>query len=261
MPVYFEGGNILTGDDFFFLGADHAVDTFIDLGELLVPDKNLSAKKCLSQLYQHHLDKDRALYLIGTMLQLPAERVSTFSRNGEEWQEVLYLKNREGTVQPIFHIDMFLTLAGRNEEGKYQVLVGDPRMAAELLGNNSADLATPEAFDDIARLISKLGFEVTRNPLPLTYVDDEEERVRKWYFATYNNALVEIKNHDEKTVWLPSYGHGNWQELQETDRANEALWQRLGLNVVMLDDLHPFAECSGSVHCIKKYIRREEVPE
>ncbi|ARS34696.1 hypothetical protein [Pontibacter actiniarum] len=149
-----------------------------------MPDKNLSAKKCLSQLYQHHLDKDRTLYLIGTTLQLPAERVSTFSRNGEEWQEVLYLKNREGTVQPIFHIDMFLTLAGRNEEGKYQVLVGDPRMAAKLLGNNSADLATPEAFDDIARLISKLGFEVIRNPLPLTYVDDEEERVRKWYFAT-----------------------------------------------------------------------------
>ncbi|ARS34697.1 hypothetical protein [Pontibacter actiniarum] len=73
--------------------------------------------------------------------------------------------------------------------------------------------------------------------------------------------LVEIKNHDEKTVWLPSYGHGNWQELQETDRDNEALWQRLGFNAVMLGDFHPFAESSGSVHCIKKYIRREEVPE
>ncbi|MDX5483184.1 MAG: hypothetical protein LPK07_16005 [Hymenobacteraceae bacterium] len=255
VPVYFEGGNILVGDDFFFLGANYAVDTFHDLGELLVQDRDLNARKVITALYQQYLDQERTLYLIGSSLQLPAEEERSLTLNGEQWKERLYVKNSEGTVQPIFHIDMFITLAGRNGEGKYQVLVGDPRMASGLLGNNTCTWATTEAFDDIAETLRKLGFEVIRNPLPLTYVDDENQKVRKWYFATSNNALVEVQE-GKKTVWLPSYGHGNWQELRLTDDKNREIWESLGFEVVMLEDFHPFAEFSGATHCIKKYLRR-----
>lgn len=256
VPVYFEGGNLLVGDDFFFLGANYAVDTFYDFAKLLVQDKDLHLKKAMTQVYQQYLDKGRILYFISTNIQLPVEQVRSFNRNGEEWKEVLHLKNGAGTVQPIFHIDMFITLAGRNEDGKYQVLVGDPKMASELLGDNHAIWTIPEAFDDIAALLTRLRFEVIRNPLPLTYVDDEQEKVRKWYFATYNNALVEIKGEADKTVWLPTYGYGCWQELKHTDEENKTIWQHLGFKVVMLEDFHPFAEYSGAVHCIKKYMRR-----
>jgi len=256
VPIYFEGGNILVGDNFFFLGADAAVHTFYDLGQLLVQDKNLNAKKGVTELYQKYLDRERTLFFVGTTLQLPAEQKRTFTYQGETWTEVLYLKNGEGTVQPVFHIDMFITLAGRNQRGKYQVLVGDPRMAAELTGNQNTALANPEAFDEVAQTLCRLGFEVIRNPLPLTYVDDEAEKLRKWYFASYNNALVEIKTGEEKTVWLPSYGYGNWEELQRTDAENRTIWQRLGFQVIMLEDMHPFAEYAGATHCIKKYLRK-----
>ncbi|WP_266205105.1 hypothetical protein [Pontibacter kalidii] len=258
VPVYFEGGNVLVGDDFFLLGANYAVDTCLHLSEQLLSDKGLKLKKAITELYQQYLDKDRILYLVGSTLQLPAEQKRRFTRNGEEWEELLYMRNKEGSVQPVFHIDMFLTLAGRNENGKYRVLVGDPRMASDLLHNKYAALATPEAFDEIAALLTRLKFEVIRNPLPLVYVDDEQRRVRKWYYATYNNALVEVRSAQERTVWLPSYGHGNWPELQRTDEENKAIWEQLGFRVILLGDFHPFAAFAGSVHCIKKYVEREE---
>lgn len=256
VPVYFEGGNVLVGDDFFLLGANYGVDTFLDLRYMLQGEGN-HLKKKLTELYQQYLDRDRILYLICTTLQLPAEQERLIKLNGEDWKEILYARNTEGTVQPIFHIDMFLTLAGRNAQGKYHVLVGDPRVASRMLGNNFDDLATPEAFDEIAELLERLKFEVIRNPLPLVYVDDAQEKVRKWYYASYNNALVEVNSQEEKTVWLPTYGHGNWQELQQVDQRNKEIWEGLGFTVILLEDYHPLAEFAGSVHCITKYVERE----
>jgi hypothetical protein len=256
VPLYFEAGNILVGDNFFFLGTDHAVDTFTDLNELVPQTSNFSSGKVLAEPFQRHLDLERTLFFIGSALKVPAEQKRPFWKEGKEWTEIIYQKNREGTAQPISQISMFLTLAGRNKEGKYRVLVGDPYRASELLNNRYDILATPEVFDNIAETLTRLGFEVIRNPLPLVYVDDEERRVRKWYYASYNNVLVQIAGDNEKTVWLPSYGHGNWQELEATDRENAAIWQKLGFKVIMLGDCHPFAAHSGTIQLIKQYIRR-----
>ncbi|MFD2247348.1 hypothetical protein [Pontibacter ruber] len=256
VPLYYEGGNILIGDDFFLMGADYAVDTLLDLNGVQGSLLETSALDALTRLYKKYLDKDRKLYFIGSSLIIPSERNRTFTHDGQEWTETIYTKNGEGTVQPMFHIDKFITLAGRNKAGKYQVLVGDTRMADELLGTSTARLSMYDVFDDIAELLSGLGFEVYRNPLPITYVDDEEERVRKWYFATSNNAVVEIRNKQEKTVWLPTYGHGDWEDLKKTDDENKRIWEELGFKVVQLEDFHPFVENSGALHCIKKYLKR-----
>ena len=94
-----------------------------------------------------------------------------------------------------------------------------------------------------------------RNPLPLVYVDDAEARSRYWYFATANNALVEITD-DRRRVWLPAYGFGAWTDLSATDRANVEVWRKLGFEATLLADFHPFAENLGAVHCIKKYLSR-----
>lgn len=256
VPLYFESGNILVGDEFFLLGADHAVDTFLDLNELVPQTKTLSAGKALIEPFQRYLDQDRALFFIGSALQIPAERKRAFYLNGEKWTEVIYHRNKEGTAQPMSYLNLFLSLAGRNGDGRYRVLVGDPHMASELLGNVTTELAMPEVFDDISEVLEHLGFDVIRNPLPLIYVDDEEERVRTWYFASYNNALVEIKGEEDRTVWLPTFGHGSWQELEVTDRENEAIWQRLGFHVIRLGDHHAFAAYTGAIQLVNRHIRK-----
>lgn len=255
-PLYFEGGNLLIGDDFFLMGADYIVDSMLDLSGVLLPEDGTLATEQLAKLFKRYLDSERRFLQVGSLLYVPQEADQDFELNGETWTETLHNKNVEGTMQPLFHIDMFLTLAGRNAAGKYQVLVGDTRLAAEVLGEELGVYGIPNVFDDVAALLERQGFEVIRNPLPVTYVDNPEEKRRKWYYATSNNAVVEIKSDTDKTVWLPTYGHGNWEYLRKTDEANKQVWEKLGFKVIQLEDFNPFAEKSGALHCIKKYLRR-----
>jgi hypothetical protein len=250
-PLYFQGGNILIGDDFFLIGADYPANTLRYVGGILVPGPGERPADLVRRLYGEYLDLGRRLVYVGSALPVPEQRTRRFTLGGAEWSEVLYAGNQPGTTQPIFHIDMFVTLAGRGADGKYRVLVGDPRVAAATLGSDVPAHAMPEVFDDIAAGLRRQGFDVLRNPLPLVYADDTDRNERWWYFATANNALI-----GDGVVYLPTYGHGAWPELAATDEANGRLWATLGYDVVYLGDFHPFAENLGAVHCIKKYLAR-----
>jgi hypothetical protein len=186
-------------------------------------------------------------------------QVRQFALDGVPWHEVVYRGNREDTGQPLFHIDAFLTLAGRQGDGRYTVLVGDPALAASALSRALPDHAMQQAFDDIAQQLRDAGFNVVRNPLPLIYHDNQITKTRHWYFASANNALVEIDG-STKNVWLPTYGHGLWKALVTTDRMNEAIWQRLGFNTRLLGDYNQFAVNLGSLHCLVKCLARRAAP-
>src|SRR5690606_10761053 len=165
-PLYFEGGNLLIGDDFFLMGADYIVDSMLDLKGVLLPEDSTLATEELAKLFSRYLDHERKFLTVGSLLYVPQEEEQEFEMDGVTWTETLQSKNIEGTVQPLFHIDMFMTLAGRNKAGKYQVLVGDTRMAAEVLGEELTGYGMPDVFDDVAALLERQGFEVIRNPLP-----------------------------------------------------------------------------------------------
>jgi hypothetical protein len=199
--------------------------------------------------------------LVGSRIPVPGfgqdAWVKKTTIDSRTWDEAMYRGNRIGTVQPIFHIDAFLTLAGRDSGGAYVVLVGDPRMATELLGQETLPHAVQPVFDDIAEQLVALGFRVERNPLPLVHHDDEINRVRAWYYATANNALVEITD-SSRRVWLPTYENEDHPELERTDRSNSQIWQGLGFDVIPLSDFHPFARNLGAAHCIAKCLSRGE---
>jgi hypothetical protein len=254
-PLYFQGGNILIGDDFTLVGADYPANTLNlveQTGHIRIPDKADPAQ-FIKELYQSTFDPSRRIVYVGTRLPVPQYQTREITLNGETWLEELYLGT--GQAQPIFHIDMFISLAGRSRSGKYRVLVGSPQMADQLLGRRTIPHAMAEIFDDIARLLRRLGFLVRRNPLPLTYVDDPAQKLRTWYFASANNCMVQIDGQDQ-TVWLPTYGHGDWADLAVIDRKNKQIWESLGFQVMELTDFHPFAQNLGAVHCITKYLKR-----
>ncbi|HEX2203791.1 MAG TPA: hypothetical protein VHG91_10860 [Longimicrobium sp.] len=253
-PLYLQGGNVLVGDDFFLVGIDYPTQNVEEGIVTLGPGETV--KSLLDRLYRAYLDHQRRAIFVGSTLPVPSEQQREITLNGERWREVRYFGNEAPTRQPLFHIDMFVTLAGRGQDGRYRVLVGDPRMAAETLGTRVREHAMAQVFDNIAKQLEKEGFAVTRNPLPLVYVDDPAERVRTWYFATSNNALVHAPSEGPRTVFLPSYGHGPYAALAVTDAQNRALWERLGYEVRMLADFHPLASSLGAVHCIKKYLAR-----
>jgi hypothetical protein len=86
------------------------------------------------------------------------------------------------------------------------------------------DKELSEHLDDIAAQLTADGFEVRRNPLPLTY------------------------------------GYGAWRELAATDNANRRIWQRLGFAVHQLTSFHPFTQRFGALHCIAKELDRGAHP-
>lgn len=257
-PLYFQGGNILIGDNFFFIGADYPKNSLQYVGQAIFQEPDETPTQLIKRLYSEYLDTSKELFYIGSKIPVPSQKTEEITINGETWRQVLFMGNKEGTVQPLFHIDMFISLAGRNSDGKYQILVGDPTIAADILDfPESLKYAMTEVFDNIAFNLSKNpDFKVLRSPLPLIYADDTGSKTRYWYFATANNCLVENYS-DSKKVWLPTYGYGGWTDLAKTDNKNKEIWEGLGYTVEFLADFHPFAENLGAVHCIKKYLGRE----
>jgi hypothetical protein len=257
-PVYFQGGNVLIGDDFFFIGADYPANSMNYLQNHLTMPPGAEPVEFIRELYKEYMDHKRELIYIASAVPVPEEQTREVTVNGEKWTEILYGGNKSGTLQPLFHIDMFLSLAGRDSSGKFRVLVGDPSLAAKEVGEQPNPHAMQAAFDSIAAGLTKRGFAVMRNPLPLAYEDSVERKERFWYFATSNNCLVQIDSQAKNTVWLPTYGHGNWTKLAATDAANRRIWEGFGFEVQQLGDFHPFAANLGALHCIKKYLGRTE---
>lgn len=252
--LYFQGGNVLIGDDFWFIGADYPANS-LKLG-FIVPESGETELEAIRRGYGNYLDKSRKLIVVGSRVPVPSSIKRPTMIDGELWQEILYFGNHKGTVQPLFHIDMFISLVGRNDSnGKYQLMVADPKMAAEILEEEIIEGSMIDVFNDIADGLEEQGFEIIRNPMPLVYDDDDSEKTRYWYFATGNNVLLQDK---PKTVWIPTYGHGNWKKLEKTDSKNVEIWESLGFTVNQLPNFHPFAANLGAAHCITKYLGRNE---
>lgn len=244
----FQGGHVLAGDDFVLVGRDCRDATLAELG----PDVDVDA------LFAAELG-DRRIVFVGTDREVPEETIRPCADAAGRLEAVY---RGAGDAQPLDHLDMFISLAGRDRTGRYRLLVGSPALADELLGRPSPDHTMQDVYDDIADRLVAQGFEVIRNPLPLTYgdgrrsVDGTIRDVRLWYHASANNCLVQIDSQAGNHVWLPTYGHGAWQHLAVTDAANQAVWEGLGFTVHALANYHAFAQRLGAVHCIAKDLAR-----
>jgi hypothetical protein len=291
-PLIFQGGNCLIGDDFWFLGTDYFADsvTLLQGGRppVQLPDR-ADLDVTVRRLFRDYVDAGRELTLIGTRRPIAVPQFRG-AREGDRFFLDLP-SGGVGAMQPIFHIDMLLTLVGRRD-GRFTVLVGDPAMADELLGT-SAPYALREAYDQIAAVLAAAGFDVRRNPLvhrgtpgetrtlaelramagqdgdpALAQAvrelaaagarEDSAVTVRDWHHITWNNCLVENSTAVGRHVYLPTFGHGANRDLAVLDEHMARLWDDLGFEVHRLADFNSFARRQGVVHCIKKYLRRGE---
>ena len=282
-PLYFQGGNILVGDDFWLIGIDYPTKTLSYVeGAAIVPQSGETPERLVRRLFSDHLDVHRKLYYVGSTVPVPSEDIVLAKEGGKYFVDHVYQANHEGTAQPLFHIDMFVTPAGRANSGKYRLLVGDPSLAPASPSTSAPGYSMQRVYDAIAKSL-EADFEVLRNPLPLTFHSRKiavaslnlpqdpdlhaiylelnkaglsEVELRSWYFATANNALVQ-NDPTDRHVWLPTYGHGAaYSYLQASDATNRKLWESLGYTVTELPSFHRLARGLGAVHCIQKYLAR-----
>ena len=174
---------------------------------------------------------------------------------GDAWPEIIRRGSLEGTRQPIFDLDTFVSLAGKGADGRDRILVGDPGMAAELMGEALPDHAHAEAFDHVADQCAGLGFHVIRNPLPLVFHDDPPARTRLWYYASSNNVLTEIDD-GVANVWIPTYGSPERPALHRTDARNLEIWNEMGFTTHPLPGFDALARDLGAARCLCKSLRR-----
>lgn len=263
IPARAEAGNLLVLDDRLLVGAD-------------VPEEGIEA-----------LAGGRSLARVGVASDLPHRRVRLERIEGRLWIDEVFAG--AGRRQPVFHLDMFLTPAGRDADGWPRLLVGDMRMADALRDGQRppADLGIiADALDEVAEGLRRHGgFTIIRNPMPLVAAEeggllawsrasvarefagiagvdevlaamdaDSLRRigVRRWHVATQNNALTFADGEGAPTVLLPTYAHGKRRGLAACERRNAAIWEELGYRVSALADFSAFVRRHGSARCTTK---------
>lgn len=244
----YEEGNILIGDDY-----------------MLVGENVLRGRSdCTSQTIATQLSN---LFGVETIVPIGCEKFSFGSldtvQNNVNWK-----RGR----QPIFHIDLFVSLAGRDIHGNEIVIVGDPIYTC--LGDENTD-DERDGKIIVKRIRKKLNkeiipslqkfeltrgrrFKVVRIPMPLAYYRKEGETQKRWYWNSYNNSLVEFISHNDKQVWMPTFGHGHkFADLASFDLQAMLIWESLGFKVNLMTDYNLLAQRQGAIRCITKVLSRK----
>lgn len=239
-PIYFEGGNLIAAGELLLIGAD------------LVTQNGGDAEALAAQL-----DPSRVAVVLGTKEPLEAEVTEPSTRPAKDWTQTLRWKIAQGSAQPMFHLDLFVAPAGTLRDGTPRFLVGCPRRAARLLRHPERPHALSDQFDDIARALEATGAQVIRNPLPLIWKDQPDDRHRTWFHLPVNNVLLEDAGREARSVWLPCFASKTWPELAVIDNENAAIWAMMGYSVTRIPWMMPLAENLGSLHCMAKVVARE----
>ena len=283
LKVAVEAGDLLVGDDFVLVGAD-SYERLTHEEPGASADGRARHPACEISL----LAGNREVIAVGSSRVVPQRCVRLHTINERPWIEERFTGT--GRRQPIFHLDMFISLAGRGPDGRFRALVGDTRMTASSVPDPAADgtaATIGEQLDEIANDLRRHDrFEVIRNPLPMIYSEEaglldwsihSVERefggveggdevlqamrrhairrvgVRRWYFATQNNAVTFRGVDGERSVLLATYAHGRWSGLAAAERRNAQIWTNLGYRVVELADFNVFARRLGSARCLAKH--------
>ena len=236
IPLSFHGGNTLVADDFVLIGAYHYNKSKKMIAKELDIQDDEKLERITKFHFARHLGKGLKIIPVGNNL---------VQKNKPE---------DAPSSEPFPHIDLYISLAGRCEDGTYRLLVGQP--IAVLPKDEALAASMQDCIEPIVKNLEEDGFQIIRNPMPLTRTKVENGNT---YYCFYNNALIEIDG-KSKRVWMPTFGYGEWAEyLRKYDIENREIWHNLGFEVSELIDFHPFVRDRAGVRCVTKYMGRTSI--
>lgn len=270
-----EGGNILRIDDYALIGLNTLAQNVIEL----LGKNSETAPEDLTQLEER------------IAAELGVNEVIWVGHNGCKQS---LTQPGEFTYQPFFHIDLFLTPAGKVFRGDTTVellLVGDVAMANDLIegklghrvhsGLPISKMDWPDLYlDEMMSFFTlynqentgkRSAFELVR--LPLLF---EKGQDAKSVLYSYNNAVVEEFD-GKKHIFLPNYvkwekDYDQEKEINERDDLQNKKFKLLQLEVERIlhetaqftaiywvghgSHFRDFAYAEGALNCLTKVLRR-----
>lgn len=259
--LYLEGGNILRGMRHAIIGKD--------------------LWRINTQFREAVIEKDRTCEFRGSLKMSQPFDLQEF-RDALGVDDVLLLgdttlrpkygdaiTSQARSFQPLFHVDLYLSLGGWYDEGQTVELafVASPQLAIQHLAAQKVARKTRLAepadwegrFDAVARQLEGEGYHVVRMPILL-----HDGRC-----YSYNNGLVEIDGNDRR-ITLASYQvpeklDQQFEQLnsvfQELEAEVERIYNGHGFQVQWLkttqgDFFRRVVREGGGLHCVTKVLRR-----
>lgn len=194
---------------------------FFEKGIRDLLEQKFTIKELFQQLLGGGIKKGerREIYFVGEKIK---DKNTHFLLNEEHHSAIRKKMQGIDLKQPLYHLDLFISLAGGSH-----LIVGEPviGLSDEVLGYLDQE-TLGMIFHQVYRMKHyinqvvkqlELRFTISRIPLPLTYynyLDGDNNLKFVWFWASYNNCLVEIDNED-KTVWIPSFIDNNYSTTRE----------------------------------------------
>ena len=294
-PLIFQGGNCLIGDDFWFLGTDYFADSIALLqrgrGRRSPLPDGADLDAAVRQLFHDYVDAGRRLTLVGTRkpIAVPDYRGR---REGDEYFLDLP-SGGTGAFQPIFHIDMFVTLVGAGgrplrRPGRRPVagrrparhdLAVRPRRRLRprsprpsrrrgstcagirwCTGSTPAQTLSMADLEAIAEQAQDAALTQAVRRAGRGRCPGQHRRDRPRLAPRHLEQLPGREQRRRGPARLPADLRPRRREptWRSVDRHMAELWEELGFQVHQLADFNSFARRQGVVHCIKKYLHRGE---
>lgn len=237
-----EGGNILATQGKAYIGRDliHANQQFLQVSEQEVISRLQADLGCSSIIpVGYESPRRKLLHLLGV------------------------------SRQPLFHIDLFITLGGLSLSGTSRLIfIASPSITAELL---KSLMASSPTYKDILTLPS-LEEIAYFDDLRFNFIDGEELIDLPIFFHqfrvySWNNVLVEVIG-AQRRVFVPSYIAEIDHELLNPvfrilETAVQDAYASQGFEVVWLRAggfFRVLAGFGGSLHCAVKVLKRSSIP-
>lgn len=245
--LYFQGGNVLTSKSQVLIGMDYVWKNITRFGLATQGDVEREFEAIFGRpvlTLGSDMGSDDYLY------QLFDDGI--FSGYG---------------MQPLFHIDMFVTPTGVvGGSGKEIALFGRPSATHQVLGQyteaSGVDGARIDSYFDAIEQLLSAHYDVHYLPICLTKGNLGLPRQEKYYWLTFNNVVHEEDLSGQRHVYMTTYSEdadqfGTDPGLRQTlEDAAAEVYEELGFTVHRMDGLEELAFGLGSIHCITKELRR-----